>query len=149
MSVSLFEKVQNHANLGQLEELLFHSHQLIQENSNSSEMCIKLGALFQGVGVISLAELCYKQALIIAPNDLNAKVNLANIAHESGRHEISQNHYANLLKHFPNNEIIRRNALVSLEYNALATPTERLTMAMEWGGVGQSDVPAVKKHAPL
>lgn len=94
---------------------------------------LDIGALLLNHGLLSDAYACFALAQRIAPSDLRASVNLANLARDVGQHGKATRMYAELLLHLPNHPVIRRNALTGLEYDPQATPQERLQQAKAWG----------------
>lgn len=60
-------------------------------------------------------------------------VRLAQTAHDAGDMTTARQCYEALSQQYPDNPVIRRNALVSLEYDPTATPQERLQEALAWG----------------
>ena len=70
-----------------------------------------------GGGVYVCARECFERAQLLAPQDLRAPMNLANLARDSGDHATAQRLYEAMQLAQPNNPVIRRNALVSQEYN--------------------------------
>ena len=75
-----------------------------------------------------------------APQDYRAHVNLANLYREIGEHRASRQLYQQLVHVLPDHPLIRRNALVSLEYDPDASPAVRRTMAQLWGEWAQARV---------
>lgn len=94
---------------------------------------LDIGALLLNYGLLSDAQACFAMARRIAPSDLRASVNLANVARDSGEHGTASRLYAELLLHLPDHPVIRRNALTGLEYDPQATAQERLQQARAWG----------------
>jgi protein O-GlcNAc transferase len=54
-------------------------------------------------------------------------------AYDYADHARARACYARLLQRYPDHPVIRRNALLSLEYDPKATPAERLAAARDWG----------------
>ena len=75
----------------------------------------------------------FERVRVLVPNDLRPVVNLANIAREAGEHGESRRLYGALLERLPDHPVIRRNALVSLEYDPEVPDTERIAQARAWG----------------
>lgn len=94
---------------------------------------LQTGSLLLDVGLLADAHDCLQQALSISPNNTAVSINLANIARESGDHEYSRQMYVDLLARYPYNAIVRRNLLVSLEYDPQVADAERLNQAKQWG----------------
>ena len=53
---------------------------------------------------------CYQRAQALAPNDLRAQVNLANLARDASEHGTARRPYNELLHQLPDHPVIRRNA---------------------------------------
>lgn len=64
---------------------------------------------------------------------ISANINLANLEREIGEHAKSRNRYERLLQTLPNNAIIRRNALISQQYDPNVSDSERMHSAKTWG----------------
>lgn len=65
--------------------------------------------------------------------DANTLIQQAQMAYDHADHATARNCYAALCQQYPDNPVVRRNLLVSLEYDAAATPQQRLAKALEWG----------------
>lgn len=100
---------------------------------NPVDDLLNRGARHCSQGELTAARACFEQAVALAPNDLRATINLANLDREEGSHWASSKRYADLLRHLPNHPVIRRNFLTGLEYDPLATDAERLNHARAWG----------------
>ena len=53
---------------------------------------------------------CYQRAQALAPTDLRAQVNLANLARDASEHGTARGLYNELLHQLPDHPVIRRNA---------------------------------------
>ena len=126
-------KARSHAESGQFVEMMAECQGLLAQTDLDFATCLNVGALLAGYGFLSDASRCYERARSLAPNDLRAIINLANIAHDSGDHGQSRRLYAKLLQVLPDHPVIRRNALTSLEYDPDVTELERLSEARAWG----------------
>ncbi|WP_051434565.1 tetratricopeptide repeat protein [Desulfonatronum lacustre] len=105
----------------------------IAEHANDPDQLLDIGALLLHFGFLTKARQCFEQVRAIAPNDLRPVVNLANIAREAGEHAQASRLYQSLLKALPDNPVIRRNALVSQEYDPSVSDVQRLQAAKQWG----------------
>ena len=101
--------------------------------TNDIALLLDIGALLSSYGFLTDARICYTQAQRIAPTDLRAQVNLANLARDAGEHVESCRLYTDLLRQLPDHPVIRRNALTSLEYDPEVPDAERLVQAQAWG----------------
>jgi predicted SAM-dependent methyltransferase/tetratricopeptide (TPR) repeat protein len=127
-----FQQAQIHAQSGQFTEMLIICEHLVEMNIHDSDVLVDIGVLLLNFGFITRAKECFMRVQVLAPDDLRSLVNLANIARDIGEHAESRRLYSNLLIRFPNNPVIRRNALVSLDYDPVVTDMERLDMALAW-----------------
>lgn len=82
--------------------------------------------------------------------DATALVQRAQLAYDAGDHTSARQCYELLCQQFPDNPVIRRNALVNMEYDPTATPEARLQQAIEWGRwvTGGQNLPR-PPHQPL
>lgn len=96
-------------------------------------LLLDVGALVSSHGFLNDARTCYEKAQTLAPTDLRAKVNLANLARDAGEHAEARRLYTDLLRQLPDHPVIRRNALTSLEYDPEVPDAERLVQAQAWG----------------
>ena len=94
---------------------------------------LSLGVLLSNYGFLADARICHEQAQALAPNDLRATINLANLARDVGKHAEARRLYAQLLQVLPDHPVIRRNALTSLEYDPEVPDAERLAQARALG----------------
>ena len=101
--------------------------------TNDIALLLDVGALLSGYGFLTDARTCYEKAQTLAPTDLRAQVNLANLARDAGEHTEARRLYTELLRQLPDHPVIRRNALTSLEYDPEVPDAERLMQAQAWG----------------
>ncbi|MCB2183994.1 MAG: hypothetical protein KQH63_18360 [Desulfobulbaceae bacterium] len=130
---SRLQNAQQLAQSAQNTEFLFSCRQIITDFGKDKDALLKVGALLFNFGFHSDAAICFKHICNISPNDLRPLVNLANIARETGDHSESRRLYSFLLEKLPDNKIIRRNVLVSLEYDPNASDLLRKERAGLWG----------------
>ncbi|MCW2314343.1 O-linked N-acetylglucosamine transferase family protein [Rhodoferax antarcticus] len=130
---TLLQAAQAHAQAARFPELLAVCSQITSTNPNNVSALLDVGALLTNFGFLTPARECFERARAIAPDDLRPVVNLANLARDSGDHAQSRALYAALLARLPNNPVIRRNAVVSLEYDPDASDPDRLNIARAWG----------------
>jgi protein O-GlcNAc transferase len=91
------------------------------------------GTLLLQAGFLTRASECFEHVLSLMPGHRAAAINLANVAREAGRHAEARAQYDALLVRFPDDPVLRRNALLSLEYDPAASDSERLAQARAWG----------------
>ena len=129
----LIATVQQLAQSGRYPELLALCRPLIVAVDTSAAQLLDLGALLAAHGFLSDARTCYEKARSLAPNDLAATINLANLLRDAGQHSQVRQLYAQLLRALPDHAVVRRNALTSLEYDPEVPDAERVAQARAWG----------------
>ena len=121
------------AEAGRFNEMLVQCHRLLVDPATDFAQLLDIGALLSSYGFLSDARTCYEKAQNLAPTDLRAQVNLANLARDAGEHAEARHLYTELLRQLPDHPVIRRNALTSLEYDPEVPDAERLVQAQAWG----------------
>lgn len=129
----VLQRARTYAQSGQFPNMLIACQEAVDTHRNDFNVLLDTGVLLSNFGFISSARACFERVQILAPNDSRAVMNLADLARDAGNHDKSRFIYAALLERFPNHPMIRRNAMVSLEYDPLASNTERFAQAEEWG----------------
>ena len=94
---------------------------------------LDVGALLLNFGFVSDASQCFERVASLIPDDLRAKLNLANCARDRGDHGRANDLYVELQAQLPNNPTVRRNVLSSQQYNPAVSDAERLSHARAWG----------------
>lgn len=122
-----------HAAAGRFSDLLVECQRILATPAADVAQSLDIGALLSSYGFLSAARTCYEHAQALAPTDLRATINLANLARDAGDHTEACRLYADLLRQLPDHPIIRRNALTSLEYDPEVPDAERLAQAKAWG----------------
>lgn len=107
--------------------------ELLALNSENATVLLDVGTLLYTFGFLTQARDCFTQALNLGPKDMRPLVNLANVARDAGDHNESGHLYAFLQERLPNHPVVRRNALVCLEYDPDTSDKVRLTAARTWG----------------
>ncbi len=125
--------VQSHARSGQFQDLLADCQEIIGAHGDNVDALLDVGALLLNSGFLGHARDCFERASQLLPDDFRPLVNLANLARESGNHPGSRERYASLLGRLPDHPVIRRNTLVSLEYDPDVGDKQRLQHALDWG----------------
>lgn len=128
-----YARAQAAAQQGNTPMLLNECQQVLNEQSGNVEALLMVGSLLNSTGLISAARQCLNQARALAPNDCRPLLELANIARDEGHHAESYRLYSALLAQLPDNPVIRRNLLTSLEYHPAVSEAERLRQARAWG----------------
>lgn len=129
----MLSTIQHLAQSAHFSEMLAACRALRIEQPHSFDTHLALGSLLSNYGFLAEARSCYERAQSIAPTDLRAQVNLANLARDAGEHAEARRFYAELLRQLPDHPVIRRNALTSLEYDPEVPDAERLVQAQAWG----------------
>ncbi len=122
------------AQAGRFPEMLAACQELVERHGENAGMLLDVGALFLDFGFVSRARECFERALGLAPEDTRPVANLANLARDAGDHGASRRLYQALLRHLPKHPVIRRNAVIGLEYDPDVSDQERLDAARAWGG---------------
>jgi protein O-GlcNAc transferase len=130
---ALLRSAQEEARFARFDTCLHVCQQIVEANGVNPEALLSVGSLLLSFGFLSDARKCFVQASAIAPGDLRAAVNLANLAQQAGDHAESRRLYSLLLERLPDHPVIRRNALVSLEYDPEVSDAERHVHANAWG----------------
>lgn len=124
---------QHQAAAARFDSFLSQCRSILESNSHDVDALLQTGVCLQGFGYLSIAKICFLRALELQPGNVRAIANLANLARDAGDHRESRRLYSALQARLPNHPVIRRNTLVSLEYDPDATDAERLEQAMDWG----------------
>lgn len=129
----LLQTAQAHAQAARFSELLADCQHIALAYPDNLNVLLAIGALLSDFGFLTPARESLERACAVAPDDLRALVNLANLARDSGDHAQSRALYALLLARLPNQPVVRRNAVVSLEYDPEVSDSDRLAAARAWG----------------
>lgn len=121
------------ANSAEFASLLATCEQIQTENSQDPAAWLDVGALLLSFGYISRASHSFNQVLALAPQEWRAQLNLANAARDAGHHAKAFDLYSALQTAQPNHPTIRRNALVSQQYNPDVSNAQLLAQAKAWG----------------
>lgn len=108
-------------------------HDIVRCHGRNVNALLDVGGLLMQFGFLTAAASCFQDAMRLAPQDLRPVVNLANVAREFGSHEESRRLYDELQQRLPDHVVVRRNALVGLEYDPQADAATRLELARDWG----------------
>jgi protein O-GlcNAc transferase len=130
---TLLQTAQTQAQTGRFTDMLATCQQLIEAGHDDGAALLDVGTLLLNFGYLSRARSCFARARALAPNDLRPLVNLANLARDAGDHAQARQLYGALQTALPNHPVIRRNALVSQEYDPAVPDAERLQQARDWG----------------
>ena len=131
---TLLEQAHTLAKAGRFPEMQAICQEIVETWPANIDALLDVAALYQNFGYLTRAHECYELARERLPDDLRIDVNLANLARETGEHAESRRRYAELLQRLPDHAVIRRNNLVSQEYDPAASDADRLQQARAWGG---------------
>jgi protein O-GlcNAc transferase len=106
---------------------------ILREHSHDVNALLDVGALWMNFGFISQARDCFEQVLALSPNDFRASINMANCEKDKGEHHKANALYLALQWQHPNHPMVRRNLLISQQYNPQTSDAERLAHAKAWG----------------
>lgn len=121
------------AQSGRFPEMLAVCRRILDDSGADIASLLDVGALLSSYGFLTDARACYEKAQTLAPSDLRATINLANLARDAGEQAQARGLYAQLLQALPNHPVICRNALTGHEYDPEVLDTERLAQASTWG----------------
>ena len=127
------QSAQTHAQAGRFAEMLALCQQTLAAPADDLVALLDVGTLLLTFGYLSRARACFDRVRLLAPHDMRVLVNLANLAREAGDHAQSSRLYAELVAQQPQHPVVRRNALVSNEYDPDASGPDRLQAARDWG----------------
>lgn len=132
-SLKVVEKAYQLAQTGRFKELLTFCLNARSQNSHDLSLIFQLGLIILEAGVLTAAEDFFMYLNKLQPNNPAYLFNIARIYNEKGDFFASQNIYQQILVTFPDNNIIRRSYLTSLEYDPSASDTDRRLQAEGWG----------------
>lgn len=124
---------QSQAQSGHPLDMLATCEQIVLAHCDNVDAVLSVGALLLNFGYLRRAKAYLEQVHTMAPDDHRPVVNLANLARNFGDHSESRSLYARLQASQPNSTIIRRNGLVSQEYDYVVVDAQRLQQARAWG----------------
>jgi protein O-GlcNAc transferase len=128
-----FFLARTHAEAGRFDQFLSLCFNVSGFSPDDPLVQLDVGVLLLTYGFLSQSQQCFERAHRLAPNDLRAVVNLANVYRDRGDHTEALHLYDKLVQQLPNHSVIRRNLLSSLEYAPGVTDRERLFAAIDWG----------------
>jgi len=138
-----------HVRQGLFDAFFDACRQIIDFHDDNPDALLSVGALLSSFGFLAAANQCFMRASSLAPNNLRALLNIATLACDAGEHAKSRRLYSHLLSRLPDHPVIRRNALVSLEYDPDVSDEERLAQAEAWGGWIVAKTGGARKRPPL
>jgi SAM-dependent methyltransferase len=132
-SAAALELARRFAQTGQFAGLLQVCTDITGAAASDANALLDAGALLSEFGFIGRARGCFEQAARLASSDLRPLANLANLARDAGSHAEARRLYAALLQHLPDHPVVRRNALVGMEYDPGVSDADRFAQARAWG----------------
>ena len=137
------------ASSGRHSEVLEIARELVASAGENPAILNSIGAKLLDYGYVSSAEHCFEKALSVDPKNDEAQLNLASCKHAIGNHADCLAIQSQLLTECPNNPALRRNYLLSQEYDPQTLDTERYSSALDWGRwamslVGNRERPTLK-----
>lgn len=148
-SAAALELARRFAQTGQFAGLLQVCADIAGAAASEANVLLDAGALLSEFGFIGRARECFERASRLAPSDLRPLANLANLARDAGSHGEARRLYAALLQHLPDHPVVRRNALVGMEYDPEVNDSERLAQATAWGNWATARAGAQHKRPAL
>ncbi|MEO9901158.1 O-linked N-acetylglucosamine transferase [Nisaea sp.] len=145
---ALLQTAQAHAQAARFTEFLALCTEITAGRPNDLTTLLDVGALLSSFGFVSSARECFEQARAIAPRDLRAVVNLANLSRDCGDHKEARSLYISLLESLPNHPVIQRNVVVSLEYDPDVPDEDRIAAARAWGDWSIAQAAGLRKRPP-
>jgi len=121
------------ANSADFIRMMATCEKIIAEHTEDPAAVLDVGALLLNFGFISRATDCFKHVLDLDPQKWQSQLNLANAACDAGQHGVALDLYSDLQTKQPNHPMIRRNVLVSQQYNPNVSNADLLTQAKAWG----------------
>lgn len=143
------QTAQLHAHQARFDAFLAACQQIVALRSRDADALISVASLLSSFGFVEDARQGYRRVRALAPSDPRPVAGLANLARDCGEHAESRRLYAALLEHLPGDPAIRRNALMSLEYDPEATDSERLAHAKEWGAWAMRAAGGTHRRPPM
>lgn len=137
------------AQRGNMDAFLRMCQDIVDANAGEADTLLHVGSLLFSYGFLTGAKACMEQVRRVAPADLRPLVELANIAQQAGNHAESRRLYALLLAQLPDHPVIRRNALLCLEYDPAASDEERFAQAKEWGDWAMTKAGGMRPRPPI
>ncbi len=137
------------ANAGRFDAFRAACQQIVEAEGVAFGTLLEVAALLSSFGFLSDAQTLLEQAQAQQPDDPTPLANLANVARDAGQHALSRQWYARLVQQLPNHPAVRRNALVSLEYDPEVPDEVRLAQAQAWGDWAIARAGGARPRPPL
>ena len=137
------------ANAGRFDAFRATCQQIVEAEGVTFGTLLEVAALLSSFGFLSDAQTLLEQAQAQQPDDPTPLANLANVARDVGQHALSRQRYARLVQQLPHHPAVRRNALVSLEYDPEVPDEVRLAQAQAWGDWAIGRTGGARPRPPL
>jgi protein O-GlcNAc transferase len=121
------------AELGRFSDFLISLDCEVSKNFTDVQTLFEIGLIYKNYGFLDHARQCFEQAMALEPDDIRSSICLAVVVFQMGRHATAAKAYRELLKRLPDDPVVRRNALTSVEYDPAVSDEERFAQAMAWG----------------
>nr|WP_319493587.1 methyltransferase domain-containing protein [uncultured Desulfobacter sp.] len=131
--ISKMNEARHKASTGNFQEMTALCRQILEAHGNDLNICLDVGTLFQNFGFLSSARECYERILHENSEDSRVLNNLANLARDKADHDKAMEICSSLVSQYPHLPIIRRNFLISQEYDPNIPDLDRFQAAREWG----------------
>lgn len=150
---ALLRQARTHAESAHFAHMLDACQQIVdlegKSDTHSAAALLDVGALLLNFGFLTRASHCFERVRALAPADQRPLVNLANAARDAGNHVESRRLYSALQATHPDHPVIRRNLLVSQEYDPAVTDARRLKAARAWGDWASTRAGGGRPRPPL
>jgi len=143
------QAAQTDAERARFDDALATCDEVVKANPDNVDALLSAASLLSSFGFLTGAEQCYRRASALAPNNLRPILGIANVVRDAGNHAECRRLYAALLQRLPDHEVLRRNALLSLEYDPGATNAERLGQAKAWGDWAMARAGGARARPPM
>ena len=131
--LNLLQQAETHAQAARFPAMLATCQQIVDTQGDAVGPLLDVGALLLNFGYLARARQCFERVRLLVPNDVRPLINLANLNRDAGQHGEARRLFSALQAALPNHPVIRRNFLVSQEYDPAASDAERLHHARAWG----------------
>ena len=137
---SKLAKADSEAQSGNFQNMLTTCSEILEEAQGIFEVHLEVGSLLLKYGFLTLAKKQFEKATELEPNNSRAILSIANVAQNFAQHKQAHNLYSALLVAAPNDAVVRRNILISQQYNPDISDKELLEAATSWGEWANSRV---------
>lgn len=118
---------------GRFPEMLEACRRITADSAGNAAVIFEVGVVLMQTGFLGSARRCFEQVCRLTPDDPRPLANLAALEGQAGNHAASRRRYAALARLQPEHPVIRRNLLLSMEYDPTVSDGARLAQAREFG----------------